>query len=571
MFDRNFSNYNSSSFSSVPTRSKSPLISSHPQKTSEKPLTFDEFMNPLRHSKPESSVQTSRPQVSKSTVSTSSFPIKNNSKVVQTNFLSTPNKGKIESITQNSSKNTSFSNVSNFSKPVNLLQFKELAKQKEMMILKRKTSATKIQALFRGFVQRKRFKGVWERFLTRKRMERLREISVRIKEFFAPFVILKALKKWVRIRRIEKARMMALFKQYSAVFIQKVWRGFAVRRKVKPVLDHKKFFRTKLKALLQGWKIRKILKSFKIQELKHTLKDLQKLEEELKQQPESHSHLQIQNQLPLLKEKLIHEVLLLYKSGNYLKHPRPSPKKPLPPMPSQKNYQTREEDPIKPLTIPPEETNQDPLPNPPKTFKNFLRRGQNTKYNPKPIAAKPKPPPSQSSHLKPESIPQIPNIPCEFSDIEADEEEDEVKIDEKVEDEFEEKTKPKHSFLKRKSQTYQPKKIEWKVATRVNCWGETIASEVKNKPSSGKRKIRKQSSFSSKVAELEEIFEALSKEHVSVLNHFGCYERLANYTVIPQITPYSSFVCTFDDESYQDAFELLQTHYLHLCNEEEVS
>ena len=201
-----------------------------------------------------------------------------------------------------------------------------------------------------------------------------------------------------------------------------------------------------------------------------------------------------------------------------------------------------------------------------------MRRGQNTKYNPKAVAAKPKPSPVSPNLEEPVTIPKI---PAEFSDIEVDETEDQVftlnqlNADKDFDDEDEKQDKPKHNFLKRKSQTYQPKKIEWKAKTRVNCWGESINSEPK--PKHYKKKSPETSNLlKSKVAELELVFEELRKQHVSVFSHFGVFERISGRTSIPQINPYSSFITDFDDESYQEAFESLQTHYLHLCNEEDM-
>ena len=565
-----------------PMRSKSPLLPSYPASNKKNPMTFDDFMNP-------SSLNKTKPAELNHYFQ--SIPAGSNSRKIPDN-VSFP------------SQSSSFILSSSRPRQGNLLQYKELAKQKEMMILKRKASATKIQSHFRGYRQRKKFKVVWENHLRKLRLEHLRQIAKRIKELFAPYIILRALQKWVQIRRKEKLRVMNLFRQYSALFIQKVWKGYSIRKKYKSILDNKRIARSKIRALVRGWKIRKIIKRGEILALKQELKDLVGFEVELREQNISKfQYLQVQNQIPLLKEKIIKEIDYLYISAEYLhsyspKKPQPSSKKPslkqkyfsqseefteLSPerpalrTPAPATYFSRDELPVKSCEYFDETEQAEPSEtveskSPPKRFTNFLRRGQNTKYNPKAVAAKPKPSPVSPNLEEPVTIPKI---PAEFSDIEVDETEDQVftlnqlNADKDFDDEDEKQDKPKHNFLKRKSQTYQPKKIEWKAKTRVNCWGESINSEPK--PKHYKKKSPETSNLlKSKVAELELVFEELRKQHVSVFSHFGVFERISGRTSIPQINPYSSFITDFDDESYQEAFESLQTHYLHLCNEEDM-
>lgn len=578
---RNNSNYIASN-TPLPMRSKSPLLPSYPTSNKANPLTFDDFMSPASFDK--SNVLEHDQLIKNTSARSSHTKIPNNSSY------------------QNQSSYLILSNSR--PKQGNLLQFKELAKQKETMMMKRKTSATKIQSLYRGYKQRKKFRVVWEKHLEKLRLECLHQICQRIKVLFSPYIILKALQKWVQIRRKEKARLMNLFRQYSALFIQKVWKGYRVRKDVKSILNRKRFARNKIKALVRGWKIRKIMKNEEIVSLKQELKDLVAFEAELREQDiNNFQYLQIQNQIPLLKDKISREIDYLYISAEYLQiftpqKPQPSSQKPIlnqkyfnkieeiteisPEQPELKTpvpcaYFSRDELPVKSNDYIDDSEQVEPFESvenkpPAKRFTNFLRRGQNTKYNPKAVAAKPKPSPVLP---KQDEIVSIPKIPAEFSDIEVDETEDHVfnlvqdKAESNFDDEEEKQDQPRHNFLKRKSQTYQAKKIEWKAQTRVNCWGESINTETK--PKQAKKGPSVSSNlFKSKVAELELVFEALYKQHVSVFSHFGVYERISGRSSIPQITPYSSFITEFQDESYQDAFESLQTHYLHLCNEEDM-
>lgn len=498
-----------SKYTTFDNRSKSPLIGNSSQKPSNKTLTFEEFMNPMNNLKYSSST------------------------VVNTNKL------------RNSQ----------------LLQFKEQAKQKEMIMMKRKKSAMKIQALFRGFRQRKVFKVVWERYLRKVRLEKLRRISQRLKELFAPYVILKGLRKWVKIRKVEKQRLMTLFRQYSALFIQKWWRGCKVRRSISSKLIERRQARTKIKALLRGWKTRRIFKSSQILKIITSLKDLIILNSELKEQgPQNTLYLQIQNQIPLMKSQLFKEFQKLYRTGSYFKQYLIETNEPI--LKQTYPYNPRDEVPVKscePTEDPQALTNS----NPSKTFTNFLRRGQNTKYNPKASAAKPKPPPEPMTPPNPESIPKI------FDEIEESDKELEDKVED-LNEEDQEKPKPTHNFLKRRSKNYQPAKIEWKAKTKINCWGESVNFEPKAKTQKKKKEGLVQDSVKSKVYELEMIFEGLCKGHLTVFQYFGTSGRVGGKSLIPQFNPNSGFITEFSEDSYQEIFEGLQTHYLHLCNEEEM-
>lgn len=498
---------------SFAARSKSPLIGNTSQKPSNKTLTFEEFMNPMNNLKYSSSAVAG----------------------------------------VNKSKNSQ------------LLQFKEQAKQKEMMMMKRKNSAMKIQALFRGYKQRKQFKVIWERHQRKQRLIKLKAISGRLKELFAPYVILKALRKWVKIRKLEKQRLMNLFRQYSALFIQKVWRGYKVRKVLKSMLKTRINAKAKIRGLLKGWKTRKILNSGKILKIKSSLKDLIKLNEELKQQGGNNSlYMQVQNQIPLMKSQLSKEFFKLYRTGSYFRYFETDNCEPVVKQVYQNN--PRDEVPVKSCEYAEEEVDQVAA-TPAKTFTNFLRRGQNTKYNPRAASTKQKKPTPEplTPPPQPETLPKI------LDDFDVSDKETEDKVEDLLNEDAQEKQKPTHNFLKRKSQTYQPTKLEWKAKTKINCWGESVNFEPKPKLQKKKKDSGLfQESVKSKVRELEMIFEGLSKNHSSVFQFFGVSGRIGGKSHVPQFNPNSAFITQFSEENYQEIFEELQTHYLHLCNEEEM-
>jgi IQ calmodulin-binding motif len=475
---------------------------------------------------------------------------------------------------------TFIANTQKINKQAQLLQFKQKAKEKELLMIKRKKSVMKIQALYRGWKQRKKFAPVWERHKRKQKLEKLRIIAARIKTLFAPYVILKALKSWSEYRRQEKLKLLNLFQQYSAVYIQKTWRGYKVRALYYSKLKIRNWAKIKIRALVKGWKIRKIINCKAIQNLKTGLKDLIILKNEFNQSSQSNSLLlQVSSQMPIMKEKLIKEIYKLYRTGNWTKKPKGN---------SNHNsvydsiyindslttsklspIMSREEVPVKPLQVNIDDLEILEIEAPKKTFTNFLRRGQNTKYNPKAVPAKPKPPPEETTLEAEKETSEViepkttvrPLKEVRYAKTQESEENDEIPSEPDSKD----LSKPVHNFLKRKSQTYKPAKVEWKAKTRVNCWGESINPEPKKK--AAKKPQTSQISFI-RVQELENIFFQLSRKYVSVKAHFGVNARTNTDSQIPQFLPTSLFVTHFTDDMYQETFEALQARYLCLCNEE---
>ena len=483
-------------------------------------------------------------------------------------------------------------------KQAQLLQFKQKAREKELLMMRRKRSVIKIQSLYRGYKQRKKFAPLWERHKRKMKLEKLRIIAGRIKALFAPYIILKALRYWVSYRREEKQKLLILFQEYSALFIQKIWRGYKIRSQFSKVLQLRYWAKLSILSLLKGWKTRKVLQCKELKHLKTGIQDLINLQTELSQPEQNQSlYMQVTSQIPIMKGKFIKDFYRIYRLGTWNRSfNKPSVQNSVyEPSFHHDNstflnlspIKSREDVPVKPLAFNIEDAEVVDIENSKKKFTNFLRRGQNTKYNPKPIAVQPKPPPSEDDN-------QI-KVPNEFSDSEISSPKEQIPIkkgkigrysedseeidDVQIENINKEQSKPIHNFLKRKSQSYKPTKLEWKAKTRVNCWGETITPEPKPKPKSKKKakqvpKINKISQINqisfNRVQELENIFSQLSIKHIDVNEHFGEPSRTQIDSSIPQFLPDSFFITQFTDDMYQETFEALQAHYLILCNEEDM-
>ena len=503
-------------------------------------------------------------------------------------------------------------------KQAQLLQFKQKAKEKEILMQKRKSSVMKIQAMYRGWKQRKVFSPVWERHKRKQTLAKLRKIAGRIKSLFAPYIILRALRSWVVYRKKEKLKLLALFENYAAVSIQKLWRGHSVRQHYSFLLKARSFARSLLRGLVRGWKMRKVLSCRDIANLKTGIQDLASLREELRDSSTSQSlYMQVSNQIPIMKGKFIKEVYRLFRTGAWVNSTRGFSNQnsvheffanPRLEISNISAIYSREDVPVKALQVDfgTEEALEVMEVEKPKTvFKNFLRRGQNSKYNPKDAEGK-----NKAGNVE-EEISSSARGPCEFEESmervpipvqkvgkglrkpqapERERESEESEENDEVLSDLESKepAKPIHNFLKRKSQTYKPAKLEWKAKPRINCWGESLAPEPKKKAVKKiqtsqvvqksqviqgnqihyKEQIR-HITFS-RVKELEAIFSQLIKKHVTVNEHFAVATRTQIDSDIPQFLPHSCFITHFTDDMYQETFEALQTHYLYLCNEEDM-
>lgn len=138
-------------------------------------------------------------------------------------------------------------------------EIKRKAKEKEEQKKKIK-AAINIQKFFRGFKMKKAYKIIMQDIKTK-----------RNKETIAAIKILTGLQKWHKYKLKEKEDLLKRYMNHCAVFIQKIYRGFSAKIRYEKLLKKRKRFIQIRKALLIGWKTRKILTHKKIQLIKQAI------------------------------------------------------------------------------------------------------------------------------------------------------------------------------------------------------------------------------------------------------------------------------------------------------------
>ena len=121
--------------------------------------------------------------------------------------------------------------------------------------------------------------------------------------------------------------------------------------------------------------------------------------------------------------------------------------------------------------------------------------------------------------------------------------------------------KPKE-FLKRKSRTIKPKKIQWKVERKIDCW---VSKDIYVKKTA--QQINEKEKESLTIEELEEIFENVLNEYVDTATYLKKFERIAGKPKIPHFKNFSDFLYVHNEEGYYETLEQLESHYLQLCNQ----
>ena len=257
-----------------------------------------------------------------------------------------------------------------------------------------------------------------------------------------------------------EAELYSKFLEYSATFIQRNWRGFCVRKFLLPHLILKKLFYAKLKGLLIGWKTRKIMSTKRMKNHEKIVKDSERLVFELKKDLDNESQMILNNMISQLrteKIKLIKDFNSLYRTGTWVallsKNCSKVISKPLPGR--QLNYYNRDEIPIRPMQVSYEHlavetAEKDFSDQPKKKFTNFLKRKTQ-----KPQICEEKSV-NATECLKEKITDNIPEKNFENQE-------------ELMQDEKKYEGKPKE-FLKRKSQSIKPKKVQWKVEKKIECW-----------------------------------------------------------------------------------------------------
>ncbi|CAG9322867.1 unnamed protein product [Blepharisma stoltei] len=197
--------------------------------------------------------------------------------------------------------------------------FKKQAQEKEKLMIKRKKSIIKIQAHIRGWLCRLRVKRIKDRYRETQRLLRIRDVCERIKISWAPYIILKALQRWVEIRRKEKLEVYNMFVEYSAVFIQKFFRGYLTRKKWWTIIEARINAKSVILSLVRAWKTRKILKTKEMRNIEIGIKDMTKLASEFSSEGNPNTLLsKVHQQIPALKRKYIQEFRKIYNQGSWV-------------------------------------------------------------------------------------------------------------------------------------------------------------------------------------------------------------------------------------------------------------
>ncbi|CAG9311957.1 unnamed protein product [Blepharisma stoltei] len=188
-------------------------------------------------------------------------------------------------------------------KKAEIEQLRQLALEKERKIEKRKKSAVRIQAWFRGIRGRKRYKILKENWIREERERKLAKICDKIKRKTAALKITRAIREFSQRNIQMKEEIMNKFKQHCAGIIQQAWRSYK-RNKANIIMQKVK--KEKLKGIVKGWKLRRILKT----------PDIALLIEQIKTSTEN----------LVLKQDLISSVALAFASPSWGIHKKAAPK-----------------------------------------------------------------------------------------------------------------------------------------------------------------------------------------------------------------------------------------------------
>jgi hypothetical protein len=137
-------------------------------------------------------------------------------------------------------------------------------------------------------------------------------------------------------------------------------------------------------------------------------------------------------------------------------------------------------------------------------------------------------------------------------------------IEESRQDDLKSNAKPKE-FLKRKSRSVRPQKLEWKVKKRIDCW---LPREKYPKPKDPIFEIRQLIPRGNYLT-LKDIENEFQRDlnNCQELGEFFIRSE-SNESKIPQLNNQSLCVMEYSEEKYQKMIEELEKHYNYLCSEE---
>ena len=370
---------------------------------------------------------------------------------------------------------------------------------------------------------------------------------------------------------IESEDLYPRFVDYCAKLIQRNWRGYYTRMYILPQIYKIKKFCRNLKAVIIGWKTRKILSTKRMQNHKKNIRDLNLMISELSIDSDSTSKQLLAtmvDQLPNMRSKFIKDFNSLYRTGTWVallvtRVPRKSwenTKKPSSthgdsdaPMEYVENprfVQGRDEIPIRPLQVSYEhiasEIVEEMEVKPKRVFTNFLKRK------------------TRKGRENEEKVGnELEGIKERGEEREAEKERIYDNQEETMQEERRYDGKPKE-FLKRKSQTIKPKKVQWKVEKKIDCW---VSKDIYLKKNQKLVTDIEKDKEALDIEELENIFQEVLSKYIDTSAYLKKFERVTLKTKIPQFKSCSDILLMHNEETYYEMLEKLEEHYLQLCSE----
>ena len=468
-----------------------------------------------------------------------------------------------------------------------LLQFKEAAEAKERKRRKRLEAAIKIQSLVRGFLSKRRTNRLKRELSEKIREATLRETAKLVKLQWAKRRISAAISHWMINQRAEKSRLFSLFQSHCAVFIQKHWRGYQIRRLYQAVIARARRQQALMDAMVVGWRLRRVMKLEPVQKISTQIREMETMIHGKGQNPTEELVKIAKRTLPSLKENLAVLIEKMQGNGTWMRYlgkyissvpqtpksaaltevseekaPQPQTYFPTPTASPKKTFEDR---PIRPMQAAytavieerSEETRSETPPRPKRKFSNFLRK--TTRVS----SAKPQNPECDFEEEKPlESLPVPAALEAEDSQ------------------QAEESNKAIRPYLKRKSQTMKTQKLKWKVTRKIDCWVDRGQKQVSEEPKS-RAEVSTSDCFPETpkreplpiqrpltVDELEAAFSTLLRSHTDAHAYFKRPERRDQSTFLPQFQQFSYFVAHFTEDIFRDTFVALEQHYKLLCRED---
>lgn len=182
---------------------------------------------------------------------------------------------------------------------------------------KKKGAILVIQKLWRGYRARRQVANIkFEKMRAKK--EKQWEESIKQ---YASSIICKAVYEYVLRKREKKKFRIKRYINECAVKIQKVFKGFLIRRAFRKAFERKYRFQILLSSCIKGWKMRKIMRHKTITYLLQEIRELNKFQREIKNKELKDEHKFLGNLVSKLKKKkqnLLEQINRMYISGSWI-------------------------------------------------------------------------------------------------------------------------------------------------------------------------------------------------------------------------------------------------------------